>query len=58
MLHCDNLCVKFSVDFPKEVKIEILEKFAEIEMQLSGGGSEKVQLAALVGAFQCARNVH
>lgn len=48
----------FTVDFPKNIKIEILEKLAEIEIQLSGGGSEKVQLAAFVGVFQCARDAN
>ncbi|KAH9397594.1 Replication factor C (RF-C) subunit [Tyrophagus putrescentiae] len=47
----------FAIEFPKDVKVAILEKLADIEMQLSGGGSEKVQMAALVGAFQCARDV-
>lgn len=45
------------VDFPIDIKIEILDKMANIEYRLSSGGSEKLQLASLIAAFQTARNV-
>ncbi|XP_054167996.1 replication factor C subunit 5-like [Oppia nitens] len=45
------------IDFPTYLKIEILEKMANIEYQLSSGSSERLQLAALIGAFQTARDI-
>ena len=46
----------FKISFSTKIRIEILEKLAEIEYQLSAGGSEKVQVAAFVAAFQAARD--
>lgn len=45
------------VDFPSNVRITLLEKMADIEYQLSTGSSEKIQLGALLGAFQVTRDI-
>ena len=46
-----------AVDFPTSVQIVILERLAEIEFRIARGSSEKLQLSALVAAFQSARNL-
>lgn len=46
----------FVAKLETKVKIEIFEKLANIEYNLSAGGLEKVQLPSLVAAFQCARD--
>lgn len=43
------------IDFPTETKIQLLDMLAEIEHRLSQGATEKMQLGALVGVFQEAR---
>jgi replication factor C subunit 3/5 len=40
-----------------EIKMFLIERMAELEHRLAFGTSEKIQLAALVGAFQMARKV-
>jgi replication factor C subunit 3/5 len=42
------------VEFPAESRSFMLDKLAEIEYRLGEGGSEKVQLGALVGVFKLA----
>ncbi|RWS17667.1 Replication factor C subunit 5-like protein [Dinothrombium tinctorium] len=44
------------IDFTSEIKIEILEKLSAIELHLSLGGSEKLNLSSLISAFQTARD--
>jgi replication factor C subunit 3/5 len=39
----------------EEVQMFLLEKMADIEYALSVGTSEKLQLSALIGAFQIAK---
>jgi len=43
-------------DLTNNIKINILEKMSNIEYQLSFGGLEKIQLQALIGSFQEARD--
>jgi len=43
-------------DFSDDVKMKILEQMSNIEYQLSFGGLEKIQLQALIGSFQDARD--
>ncbi len=38
------------------IMVELLDHMANLEVNLSGGSSERLQLGALVGAFQIARN--
>lgn len=38
-----------------EIRIDVLDKLAEMEYRLSTGTSEKINLGALVGTFQRAR---
>nr|XP_020667761.1 replication factor C subunit 5 [Pogona vitticeps] len=45
------------VDFPPSVRIQLLIKLADIEYRLAAGTSEKIQLGALVGAFQVTRDL-
>ncbi|CAL1272481.1 unnamed protein product [Larinioides sclopetarius] len=44
-------------DLPDDVKIHLLEKMADIENHLASGTSEKIQLSALISAFQVARDM-
>lgn len=41
--------------FPRHIKSEIYIKLADIEYHLNSGGAEKIYLAAVVAAFQSAR---
>ncbi|KAI8363992.1 putative DNA replication factor [Choanephora cucurbitarum] len=43
------------VEFPAQTRIMILQNLADIEYRLGEGGSEKVQLSALVGTFKLAQ---
>lgn len=43
------------ITFPQSVKADIYIKLADIEYWLNNGGSEKIYLSALIGAFQAAR---
>ncbi|GFR92713.1 replication factor C subunit 5-like [Elysia marginata] len=45
------------VDFPLHVRLQLLEKMADVEYRLASGTSEKIQLASLVSAFQIARDL-
>lgn len=45
------------IDFPREIRIHLLVKMADIEYRLANGATEKVQLSALISAFQKARQV-
>ena len=45
------------VDFPQHVRILILSKMADIEYQLSAGTSERLQLSAMLAAFQSCRDL-
>lgn len=42
--------------FPQSIKMDIYIKMANIEYWLNNGGSEKIYLSALIGAFQDARD--
>jgi len=45
------------IKFSDNILISLLRKFAEIEQRLNSGANEKIQLAALVAAFQIARDM-
>jgi len=45
------------IDFPMDVRIHLLDKMAETEHRLTSGTSEKMQLSALIAAFQVARDM-
>ncbi|CAF0952985.1 unnamed protein product [Adineta steineri] len=45
------------IDFPREIRIHLLIKMADIENRLANGATEKLQLSALISAFQKARQV-
>lgn len=40
------------IEFPHKIKIQVLERLAEIEYRLAGGSSEKLQTSAMIAAFQ------
>lgn len=50
-----NLCMHcrwvFRIGMPETVRIELINKMADVEYRLAFGTSEKLQLGALVGAF-------
>jgi replication factor C subunit 3/5 len=39
------------IKFPEKMKMFLIKRIAEIEMRLSQGANEKIQLGALIGAF-------
>ena len=41
----------FRIGMPEAVRIELINKMADVEYRLAFGTSEKLQLGALVGAF-------
>jgi len=43
------------IDFPLKIKIGVLEKLADIELHLANGGTEKINVSALVAAFEPVR---
>ena len=45
------------LDLPQSIRIHLIVKLADIEERLLGGDSEKIQLGALVAAFQVARDM-
>ncbi|XP_076369454.1 replication factor C subunit RfC3 isoform X2 [Tachypleus tridentatus] len=45
------------IEFPVQVKLQLLEKLADIEYRLASGTSEKIQLSSLISAFQVARDL-
>ena len=44
------------IEFPNNIKIEVLEKLAEIEYRLSAGCSEKLQMSAMISAFHATKD--
>ena len=46
-----------SVKFPEKMKIFLAKRMSEIEMRLSQGANEKIQLGALIGAFVESRQI-
>lgn len=49
--------IDFSVEIPTKVQILLLEQMADIEYRLAAGANEKIQLSALIAAFQLARDI-
>lgn len=45
------------IDFPLHVRIQLLEKMADVEYRLASGTSEKLQLGSFISAFQNARDL-
>ncbi|XP_013780041.1 replication factor C subunit 5-like [Limulus polyphemus] len=45
------------IEFPVQVKLQLLEKMSDIEYRLASGTSEKIQLSSLIAAFQVARDL-
>ena len=45
------------LDLPQKIRIHLIVKLADIEQRLLEGDSEKIQLGALVAAFQVARDM-
>lgn len=45
------------LDLPQSIRIHLIIKLADIEQRLLGGDSEKIQLGALLAAFQVARDM-
>ena len=45
----------FTVDFPVQVRIQIVEKFADVELRLCTGASEKLQQSSVIATFIQAR---
>jgi hypothetical protein len=41
----------------KDTMIKLLSDLADLEVRLSCGSTERIQLGALVGSFQLARNI-
>jgi replication factor C subunit 3/5 len=48
--------LRLDVGAQEIIMIDLLDQMACLEVNLSGGSSERLQLGALVGAFQIARN--
>ncbi|XP_067931456.1 replication factor C subunit 5-like [Watersipora subatra] len=44
------------IDFSTQLRLKIVDKLCEIEYRLSGGTNEKLQLSAMIAAFQLARD--
>ena len=45
------------LDLPRNIRIHLIIKLADIEQRLLIGDSEKIQLGALVATFQVARDM-
>lgn len=41
----------FQIELPSNVRVELVDRMADVEYRLAFGTSEKLQLGALVGAF-------
>lgn len=41
----------FSVEFPLEARVKLIQDLSEVEWHLSAGASEKIQLSAVIAAF-------
>ena len=39
------------IEMPNKIRIELIDRMADVEYRLAYGTSEKLQLGALVGAF-------
>lgn len=56
-----RLCVQelalkvMDIDLPSEVMVHLLDEMSNTEERLAHGGSERLQLGSLVGAFATAR---
>lgn len=46
-----------NIEFPEKMKIFLVKRMSEIEVRLSNGASEKLQLGSLIGAFVEARQL-
>lgn len=46
--NCLNL---FSVEFPVEARVKLMQDLSEVEWHLSAGASEKIQLSAVIASF-------
>ncbi|OMJ77241.1 hypothetical protein SteCoe_23189 [Stentor coeruleus] len=46
------------ITFPEKMKMFLIKRMAEVEMRLSQGANEKIQLGSLIGAFIEARNLN
>jgi len=45
------------IEFPPNVRIALLEKLADVELRLSSGSSERLQLGSLLAAFNTAKGL-
>ncbi|XP_022916526.1 replication factor C subunit 5 isoform X2 [Onthophagus taurus] len=45
------------IEFPYKILIDLLDKMATIQLRLSSGTNENIQLTSLISAFQCARDI-
>jgi len=50
-LWCDPCRWVFRIEMPSKIRIELIDRMADVEYRLAYGTSEKLQLGALVGAF-------
>ena len=41
----------FQIEMPGKIRVELIDRMADVEFRLAYGTSEKLQLGALVGAF-------
>ena len=48
---CDACRWVFLIEMPNNIRIDLIERMADVEYRLAYGTSEKLQLGALVGAF-------
>ena len=55
MMYCKLLSSSrrwvFQIEMPSNVRVELIDRMADVEYRLAFGTSEKLQLGALVGAF-------
>lgn len=45
------------IEFPRAIRVYINEQLADIEYRLASGCAEKIQLSALISAFQLCREM-
>ena len=50
-VHCHACRWVFQIEMPSKIRIELIDRMADVEYRLAYGTSEKLQLGALVGAF-------
>ncbi|TPX34857.1 hypothetical protein SmJEL517_g02582 [Synchytrium microbalum] len=53
----DLSALVIKIDLPPPSRVYLLEKFAEIEFNISTGCSEKIQMGGLIGAFKIAMDL-